>query len=531
MSKREQEQRLAQVRDLLALPGVLVATVAPSGRYGSVPAELAHVPALPCPGISLLDVVILADRRALIEAWEKTRATGGASAHVRIRQPDERTVELTFVDLRPSLGCYVAILLPSSQQLPAPLPHVPVPEPTMGPRLARMRKSELALFTDIDEATTELLGWTRDDLMGTRSLDLVHPDDQELAVASWMELLGIPGIGRRVRLRHRRKDGSYASFEVTNYNLLDDPEQACVLAEIVDISAEMEAHEALRAREQLMDRLAEALPVGVLQLAADGRVAYRNTQLVELLATETTTLAEVIDAVWPSDRARLADALGGVLAGRDHAQEHVRLDGPLARFCSVVARRLEDDTGLTTGAVLCLTDVTADTHQRQELTARVTVDPLTGALNRAGLDAVLQQACERARIGVAVLFVDIDRFKQVNDELGHLVGDAVLMAVANDLRENCRPGDVVGRLGGDEFLVVCTDVNDRGAAAVMERVRAAMGSSRSVQAGVLAEVSAAVGYAWSPAGAASATELVARADAAMYEAKAAGRALLPATAD
>lgn len=297
----------------------------------------------------------------------------------------------------------------------------------------------------------------------------MHPDDQDLAVASWLEMLGTPGLGRRVRLRHVRKDGSYAWFEVTNYNFLEDPERGFVSCEIIDISEEMAAHEAARAREQLLQRLAEALPVGVLQLSADGEAVYANRQLTDLLTTAATSFSDVVEAVAEDDRDRARSSFAAVLGGCERAEAEVQLAVGDRRYCSISVRRLDDGAGTTTGAVVCVSDVTDSTRLRQELRHRAAVDPLTQVFNRAGITDVLHQVWQSPGAGVGVLFIDLDGFKAVNDVLGHEVGDRLLVTVADTLRRACRGSDAVGRIGGDEFLIVCGDLEQDEALAVQQR--------------------------------------------------------------
>jgi PAS domain S-box-containing protein len=105
-----------------------------------------------------------------------------------------------------------------------------------------------------------ILGWSREEMVGHRSLEVIHPEDRPRAVANWMDTRSAPGAGRRVRLRHLHRNGSWQWFEFTNHNLLGDPKHGCVVAEMVDISDEMAALEALRANERLLRRLAETLP-------------------------------------------------------------------------------------------------------------------------------------------------------------------------------------------------------------------------------------------------------------------------------
>ena len=152
-------------------------------------------------------------------------------------------------------------------------------------------------------------------------------------------------------------------------------------------------------------------------------------------------------------------------------------------------------------------------------------DPLTGLPDRTALALRLRRTLARSRRRgqhCAVLFLDLDRFKQVNDRLGHLVGDLLLVAVARRLESCLRPGDTVARLGGDEFAVLLgvTDVED--AAGVAERILAALRPGIEVE-GEIVEVRASLGIAVSGSGERDAVDLLREADQAMYAAKRLGR--------
>jgi diguanylate cyclase (GGDEF)-like protein len=123
---------------------------------------------------------------------------------------------------------------------------------------------------------------------------------------------------------------------------------------------------------------------------------------------------------------------------------------------------------------------------------------------------------------VVALYVDLDRFKQVNDTHGHLVGDAVLRMAAERLRHRCRDQDVVARLGGDEFLVILRGVGVQDGAALAERMVAELEQPFAVE-GRRLSVSASVGVAGAVIGALEPDELVNRADEALYAAKREGR--------
>ena len=100
---------------------------------------------------------------------------------------------------------------------------------------------------------------------------------------TWFEMLGMPGAVRRARMRIRHRDGTWLWFDATHYNRLDDPSAPGIYTELLDISDEMAAHEALRSAERLLRRLTEALPLGVAQIDVQGRLIHRNDRLIEIL--------------------------------------------------------------------------------------------------------------------------------------------------------------------------------------------------------------------------------------------------------
>lgn len=165
-------------------------------------------------------------------------------------------------------------------------------------------------------------------------------------------------------------------------------------------------------------------------------------------------------------------------------------------------------------------------RRRDELHERSIRDPLTGLLNRsAAVDALARHlaAGERESRPTAVLFIDLDGLKQINDGHGHEAGDVALCTVADALRATTRDADAVARYGGDEFLVAgaAGDLDEVGALA--ERVRQEVRSSPFVHHGDVLAVSCSIGVAVAAPGAAQVDELIARADAAVYEAKRDGR--------
>ncbi len=427
-----------------------------------------------------------------------------------------------YLDARARHGVYVGIVVGGDAAALANLPEARLQPRT--PRVARARKNEVAVFLDVDEATTQILGWAAEDLVGFRSLDFIHPDDQERAIESWMQMLSQPGVVQPpVRLRHQRSDPSWVWFDVTNHNRLGDPDGGYVLAEMVDITEEMAAQEALRAREQLLHRLAEALPTGVFQVLPDRRVVYANDRLGSILGLGAVdTMDAQIATVAEVDRQVLLAALDAALdEGADDDLE-IRVqpgDGCRTRRCTVRLRSLIDERGGVTGAIVSVEDVTESAQLRAELERRATHDLLTRVMNRAAAMDALEAALARKAAGTAVIYIDVDRLKWVNDQLGHTAGDELLRIVADRLVATVRAGDTLGRVGGDEFLVVCPGIaGAEPALSVANRIASAVNRPARLSAAML-DLQVSIGVAHSGRRAISADGLVARADTAMYASK------------
>lgn len=507
-------------------PDAFVNAINDRGLFVPLPASVPINGHRQLSGRSALDVVTPSDRGAIISAWERTRQQGGAHVSATLVADPPVTGQMHFVDVQAAHGVVLGVFVPqgigdeANGGTGSTVNTVP-----QRPRFCRIRKNEVAVFLDLDEAAELMLGFSRGDLVGQRSLDFIHPDDHDVAIASWMEMLGTPGLGRRCRLRHQRGDGTYMWVEITNNNRLAEPEHGDVLADLLDITDEMATHEALRESEQLLRRLAESLPMGVFQIDADSRVVYTNERLHDIVGVQRTeTLAKQFGTVEPDDLQRLQDAVRNVMRSNcdqdfEVQLRHPSLDPP-ARRCTISLRSLTSESGLATGAVGSINDITESARLRKQLEDRATFDHLTGCLNRASIIAGLDRSRQNTSpgSGTAVMFIDIDRFKRVNDELGHAAGDELLIAVASRLR-GCVREDSVGRLGGDEFLVICDGVPgpDR-AASIGTRIAQALHGQVRV-GGLSVPLRASIGVAWSDDPAVSADTLLARADAAMYVSK------------
>jgi diguanylate cyclase (GGDEF)-like protein/PAS domain S-box-containing protein len=188
------------------------------------------------------------------------------------------------------------------------------------------------------------------------------------------------------------------------------------------------------------------------------------------------------------------------------------------------AAPIRDGAGSVSGFVIVFRDITARQQAEEQLRYSAVHDPLTGLANRALMLDRLEHAFERARRHpehhFAVLYLDLDGFKAINDSLGHLVGDQVLIGVARRLEGSLRGEDAVARMGGDEFVILLESIDDlRGAAHVAARIQQNMSGVMHVEGHAL-QVGISVGIALHGASYAHAADLLRDADAALYRAKA-----------
>ncbi|GEO80512.1 hypothetical protein ROR02_06430 [Pararhodospirillum oryzae] len=290
-----------------------------------------------------------------------------------------------------------------------------------------------------------------------------------------------------------------------------------------------EAREALRESEARLRALADTAGVGIFMIQR-GRLTLVNPALCALLGRDEAALMALndpISLVHPDDRAVARARAQARERGQQTPQRYeIRLLGPEGREAWVelsAARVTAGDRPAIIGTVYDLTERRQIEEQIRHLAHH---DALTGLPNRALFSDRLQQAMARAERDdhrVALLFVDLDRFKPINDTLGHAVGDLVLQTVARRLRASLRASDTVGRVGGDEFVVVLEPVND-----VSDAVTVARKLRRSVALPIATEerdvsVSSSIGIALYPDHATTEVMLCQCADLAMYAAKRAGR--------
>lgn len=489
-------------------PGALVAAIGEDGLFRDV--ELPAAGHRVAWGRSALEWVAPEDRTAIIDAWAQVRSDGASRAMVHLKTRPELQAQAYFLDVRAEYGVYAGVLVVPEG---AEVGEVVVPPPTR-PRFGSATKSSLSVFTSVDESFAGVVEMAVADIVDHRSLDFIHPDDQGRAIDSWMEMLGAPGHRVPLRVRHRTGGGEWRWVEIVNTNLLDDPDQGCVMTEMIDISDEMAMQEALQAREELFRRLAETVPVGLLHLDAGGAVVYTNRRLSATLGVASSASVDGwLATVSAGDRPRVGEALANALAGGGDIDLDVRVVRAErdVRRCTFAFRAVAGG-----GALVAVSDVTDSARLYEELERQATYDALTGCYNRASIVAALAAHIESGT-ETGVLYVDVDHFKDVNDIFGHGTGDELLRSTVERIHGVLRDGDRVGRLGGDEFLVVCPNVRDgQELDAIACRVTATL-EDETVIGGHRLQIGASVGAVLAQGE--PVDDVLARADRAMYTAK------------
>jgi diguanylate cyclase (GGDEF)-like protein/PAS domain S-box-containing protein len=359
---------------------------------------------------------------------------------------------------------------------------------------------------------------------------LLHPDDRERVIASVRTAIDSGRSEWECEYRLHRKDGGYADVRDRGFIQRDAEGHAIrAVGGMLDVTQKHRDESDLR----LLRRAVEATNNGIV--IADARqpdfpVVYVNSAFEDITGYSAVEIQGRNCRVLQRDDREQAgiEAIRLALSEQREARallRNYRKDGQLFWNDFHVAP-VSDDSGTLTHFVGVLSDVSERQRYEDQLAYRATHDELTGLPNRQLLQDRLQQAIRNAeRYGreVAVVFVDLDDFKLVNDSLGHGAGDIALKVIADRLQALVRDTDTVGRFGGDEFVIVLTEqTDDAGMAQVVERISLSLAQPVEL-AGVRHVLTPSIGHCRYPEAGQDAESLLKRADLAMYQAKRQGR--------
>lgn len=399
----------------------------------------------------------------------------------------------------------------------------------------------------VSPAVSVVLGFVPKDLVGRQASGDIHPEDLRDVRRAWARVAA--GASEVCVYRQRKRDGEYAWLEAA-CRLVETPKGAEIVGSLRDVTkrriAEIAAGQAQRKLQEanrLLVMAERAAGVGHWRIDFTGESIFWSPEVFRIHGVGGFTPPGLADAVafyHPEDRDRVDAIVQRSLQtakGFEFEARIVRVDGEVRHVISRGQPEFGYD-GEPVGLFGTLHDVTQQVKVERELEAArrsaeeaaaramhmADTDALTGVASRRKTMAALDDMIALARASgepLALAIFDIDHFKSVNDRHGHAAGDAVLVRVARAAREAVRPTDLVGRLGGEEFVVLLPGANAEQAAAISEQLRGAIAASADgVESGP--PVTASLGVATLEVER-DAAALLGEADRALYRAKAAGR--------
>jgi len=366
-------------------------------------------------------------------------------------------------------------------------------------------------------------------------VERVTADDHERT----NEIIDCAAVAREpfeMEYRIQLPDGGHRVLQSRGRPFYDDDGNVVRLAGTTQDVTAQRAEEAARAEaEELFRRSFEDAPIGMSITSLEGRYRRVNAKLASMVGYTLEQLSGMsyADLVHPDDLGRDQEAMRAMVAGERPSfateKRYIHAEGHVL-WVSFHAVLVHDRAGAPAHFLTHVQDITERREYERELRHLADHDPLTGVLNRRALDREIHDHMARvARYGPdgALLMLDMDNFKRVNDTLGHSAGDELMVRVARRLRSCLRESDVLARMGGDEFAVLLPQANAASARMVArklcEGVRAeGMKTEGAANAGVTASVGGAP-VAEVDGVVPGAEALVRAADRAMYEAKSAGR--------
>ncbi|MBC9251292.1 hypothetical protein A9179_13535 [Pseudomonas alcaligenes] len=390
---------------------------------------------------------------------------------------------------------------------------------------------EQGCITDWNSEASRIFGWQRGEVLGLPLSGLIVPERMRTEHERGLQHFRRTGLGavlnRRTELPALRKDGSELIVEIT-ISVSGSGSEHEFSAFMHDVTERKRIEQEVRLNQQLLRSVTDSIPALVAFIDPQEVFQYCNRSFLQAFGVSEEqvigrSLQELIEA---QEYAFVRPYLLEALAGRQSTFEHaIRLHSGErymeARYVSQL-----DIAGQVQGAYLILWDITERWAQEQNLRWRAMRDSLTGLFNRAAILEALERAIDEHLGGtrlLALLYLDVDRFKQINDNLGHAVGDEVLKVFAQRLEACVRDSDVVARLGGDEFVILLQQLTSaEHACEVADKIIYAMGAPLQIREHCL-PISTSIGVALLGSDASCAAELLEKADSALYQAKQAGR--------
>jgi diguanylate cyclase (GGDEF)-like protein/PAS domain S-box-containing protein len=387
------------------------------------------------------------------------------------------------------------------------------------------------LIIDVNKGYEDVVGWKSENVIGKKTTEppyrfWVNLSARDLMVADLK-------AGRDILHRESdfwRSDGSIRKG-IYSARLIDVAGQECLVFVLQDITEQKNMQEALRQSEEKYRSILENIQEAYFEVDPTGNFTFFNDSLCRLTGYSRQELACANYSQF-SDKETLEDVLkafkkiyktGEPNEGLDWLI--VRKDGT-KRYIEATISLKKDSSGDPIGFKGIIRDITERKHIEQALKDMATHDALTGLPNRLMFNQLLNHAIQSARRyqrQFAVFFIDLDRFKIINDTMGHEAGDQLLQEIANRFRQSLRAVDVVSRLGGDEFIILVEEVNELNQIATLAQKILASTIKPVLIMDKECRVTASIGISIFPTDGEDDQTLIKNADIAMYFAKEEGK--------
>jgi diguanylate cyclase (GGDEF)-like protein/PAS domain S-box-containing protein len=388
--------------------------------------------------------------------------------------------------------------------------------------------SDLITVNDLDgvlhyvsPSSRMVLGYEPSELVGTHARDLIHPDDIDRVEQTAFDQFA-RGVAEPIRYRARHRDGSWRLMEAVVSDLTAEPSVQGVVTNARDVSERQFAERRASGMVEILDATNELVVVS----DPHGAIVYANRSARALLGARERQHVSVLSSA--VSRERLRTEIMPEVRRRGVWSGELELVDPDGRRIpvAVTVQAHRDDDGNVARIATIAHDISEMKAAQRRLEFEATHDALTSLPNRALFREIGERALARASRTseeLAVLFLDLDGFKLVNDSYGHDTGDLLLGMVARRLREAVRAGDVLARLGGDEFVILCE--NPRGEHQMLElsaRIIDTVSKPFAIDHHEV-RVGLSIGIAFSHGGEDGISGLIRDADIALYRAKHEGR--------
>lgn len=381
--------------------------------------------------------------------------------------------------------------------------------------------------TYVNERMCEIYGISKEEALGNAIGTGIHVEDRERVLAGWADALqtGVE-FDSEFRVQQPAGDVLWVRAHGAQVRGIDGVLTGSV-GTVADITARRRSEQAVQDAEELFRTSFESSPIGIALVDSNGRLVRANRALCELTGYPLDRLVGMrAQSLLSSEEVGFNEARTVEATGVD--QRIKRADGSV-RWASIRYARIgQDAAGNPVLTMAQFIDTTERRDYEERLARMANRDSLTGLMNRRSFETALAAQvarCKRYGPAGAVLMLDIDHFKQVNDEYGHNVGDQVIVATADRLHRRLRETDLIARLGGDEFVVLLPVGTAVEARAVAQILVDEIHDDPVTVAGEHIAVTASIGVAAFDDTPRSPSEMLVNADLAMYDAKESGRDL------